>query len=276
MDMAVKFVKGSETLVEGLAIPFGGPNGGKDLDGDSFGPDTNFVFEMYPHGRPVIYNHGMDGAMKVAVQGRQIEHEVLDEGIWARAQLDVSARYHATVARMVAQGKLFFSSGTAPQMVEQDPVSRHIKQWPWMELSLTPMPANPLAVVHAVKTAQHIDYLNAAGLDVPAELIATALKALDEPDSPPAPVAEPTYAELTELVAAHVKAWAKATTDRIEFRAVDGRRLTTAELERVREAHAVLTAAVKAASRTPEVEAEARAIEAEYLRLQSRMAGLPI
>jgi hypothetical protein len=273
---AVKFVDGSDTLIEGLAIPFGGPKGGKDLDDEDFGPDTDFVFDMYPHGRPLIYEHGMDKGAKVAVQGRQTEHDVIDEGVWAQAQLDKSAKYHATVARMIAKGQLYFSSGTAPQMVDID-ASGHIKQWPWMELSLTPRPANPLAVVHAVKAAQHIDYLNAAGLDVPAELIAKALKAFDQTDdSPPDPVADPTYAELTESVAAQVKAWAQATEDRIAFRAKDGRTLSDANLGALREAHGLLTAALKEAERTPESLEEARRLYAEYLQIESRIAGVPV
>lgn len=189
---AVKFVEGSDSLIEGLAIPFGGPFAGKDLQGEDFGPDTDLALDWFPDGRPVIYQHGLDGALKTFVQGRQVDHTLTDEGVWARAQLDVSAKYHATVSRLVKAGKLFFSSGTMPHLVDTDDEG-HIKRWPWVELSLTPTPANPLAVVHAVKSTDLIERLAAADLAVPADLIAVALKSLDvlPPDDDAEKVVEP-------------------------------------------------------------------------------------
>lgn len=269
--MAVKFVDGSDSMIEGLAIPFGGPAylGGKDFHGESFGPDTDLALEWFPNeGRPFLYQHGMDPELKAAVVGRQIERTETEHGHWVKVQLDKRSKYMAHISDLVNAGALSFSSGAVPHLVKTDG-DGSIKSWPWVELSGTPTPANPDAVAYAVKATDAIEHLAAIRTDVP-----DALK--DAIESPPAPVAEPTYAELTELVATQVKAWAKATEDRIEFRAKDNRRLTAAELERVREAHATLTAALKSAERTPEAEAEARAIEAEYLRLQSRMAGVAI
>lgn len=169
MVTAVKFAEGSDTLIEGLAIPFGGPFAGKDFHGERFVPETDIVPDLYPHGRPIVYHHGVNKDMGLVVQGRQTEHEVRDEGIWAKGELDKSARYHATVAKMIREGKLFFSSGAWPHMVKTR-ADGTIERWPWSELSLTPTPANPDAVVaYAVKAADLLAHFDAAGIDIPAE-----------------------------------------------------------------------------------------------------------
>lgn len=176
---AVKFASGSDEIIEGLAIPFGGPFNGKDVDGEAFGPETDFAFDLFPNGRPLIYHHGADPVMKATAQGRQVEHEVRDEGVWARAQLDKAAKYHATVKRMIDQGLLFFSSGSAPQMAAKN-ADGLITRWPWLELSLTPTPANTLARPYAVKMADFVDHAEAGGVDLSAAAVKAVLAALDE------------------------------------------------------------------------------------------------
>lgn len=230
---AVKFVDGSDDLIEGLAIPFGGPFAGKDFDGEDFGPDTDFAFDYFPAGRPTIYHHGLDGAMKGVLQGRQTEHEVRDEGVWAQVQLDKSAKYHATVARLIGQGKMFFSSGTLPQLVMTDE-SGHIKSWPWVELSLTPTPANPWAAVHSVKSVDLIHTLADAGMEPPPALIAAALKALDAIPSDPEAQAVPSA---LEVKASRVSVAATEFRDHVresfDMRAKTGRVLSAANRDRI-------------------------------------------
>lgn len=215
--MAVKFVDGSDTAIEGLAIPFGGPFGGKDFHGEDFGPDTDLVPDLYPAGRPIIYHHGVNKDAGVIVQGRQTEHVARDEGIWAKGELDKSARYHATVARMIAQGKMFFSSGAIPHLVKTDSAG-HITRWPWMELSLTPTPANPDARVYAVKSGDLIDHLEAADIDVP-----PALKLfLDRDDGPES---EP-FASQADRLSVALDAFASRAELRRDWRAKAGRALS--------------------------------------------------
>lgn len=227
---AVKFVEGSDSLIEGLAIPFGGPFAGKDLHGEDFGPDTDFAPDWFPTGRPLIYHHGLDGAIKTGVQGRQLTHEVREEGVWAQAQLDTSAKYHATVSKLVAAGKLFFSSGSVPHLVETSE-DGHIKRWPWVELSLTPTPANPFAVVHPVKTADLIEHFAAADIPLSADLVAAAMKALDsiptEDDALPDGVK---FADLVDRLSVDGLAWVKARRD---WYAKSGRVLSASTRERL-------------------------------------------
>lgn len=150
--VAVKFAKGSDTLIEGLAIPFGGPIAGKDLDGEDFGPDTDLCLEWFPEGRPVLYHHGLNGAIKTEVVGRQTTVEMTDEGAWVKAELDKSSRWHSRVKQLVEKGALGFSSGAMPHLVKTRK-DGHITRWPWVELTLTPTRANPYAAAYAVKSA---------------------------------------------------------------------------------------------------------------------------
>ena len=230
---AVKFVDGSETLIEGLAIPFGGPFAGKDFDGEDFGPDTDLALEWFPQGRPLIYQHGLDGAQKTTLQGRQAEHDVRDEGVWARAQLDKSAKYHATVSKMIAAGKMFFSSGSVPHLV-QATKDGHITRWPWVELSLTPTPANPWAAVHAVKSTDLIEHLADAGIEPSAQLIAAALKALDSiPDDDDSLPDGLKFAEHADRLLADVEVFRDRTTGLVALRAKAGRVLSASTRERL-------------------------------------------
>ena len=230
-DIAVKFVDGSDTLIRGLAIPFGGPFGGKDFDGEDFGPDTDFAFDWFPTGRPLLYDHGLDGAQKMTVQGRQIEHVIDSEGVWAQAQLDKSAKYHATVSRLINGGKLFFSSGAVPHLVETDE-SGHIKKWPWIELSLTPTPANPWAAVYPIKSTTAIDHITAAQIDVPGQLLTEALKALDSipADNDDGLPDGLKFADLIDRLSVDGPAWVKARKD---WFAKSGRVLSAATRSRL-------------------------------------------
>lgn len=164
---AVKFVKDSEDRIEGLAIPFGGPADGKDLQGETFTKDTDLALDWFPEGRPVLYNHGFDDSVGVQVIGRQTTAKTLDEGVWVEAQLNRAHRYWGKVKELVDGGKLYFSSGTFPHLVKTtgDGV---IKRWPWIENSLTTTPANPYATV-SVKRATAAT--KALGLAVPEGLV---------------------------------------------------------------------------------------------------------
>lgn len=275
IDLAVKFVKGSDTIIEGLAIPYGGPRpGGKDLDFEDFGPDTDFAFDWFPEGRPVIYHHGLAGA-KTSVQGRQTEYELTDEGVFARAELDKSAKYHATVAKMVDAGQLYFSSGTMPHLV-QTTATKHITHWPWVELSLTPTPANPFAVVHAVKSTDLIDHLSQAEIPVPAALIAAGLKSLDRPVDGSLPDGEQ-FAEFLDRLLVEASARVHARKD---WYLKSGRVLSAATRARLG-AHPdqlrTLASDIEELLATSDGGEEAsKRVYMEFLLQESRLNGVPI
>jgi hypothetical protein len=171
---------GADT-VEGLAIPFGGVFRGKDVDGEDFGPDTDFCLDWFgKSGRPVLYHHGLDSALKASVAGRQVEYDVREEGVWAQAQLEKGAKFRRAIDQLIDEEALGWSSGAMAHLVTKA-AGGHITRWPWVELSMTPIPAaGPLSAIYAVKSAALIEHLSAAGTDVPAPLVAAALKALDD------------------------------------------------------------------------------------------------
>lgn len=163
---AVKFAPGSDDIVEGLGIPFGGPINGKDLGGEYFHRGTNFALDLWPV-RPVMYDHGLDAAVKLDVVGRNTntDNELTDMGVWTRAQLDRRSKYLDHVKKLVSQGALGWSSAAPPHLVQYGKAGR-IDQWPFAELTLTPIPANPDArAAYALKSATLLEHLTELGED---------------------------------------------------------------------------------------------------------------
>jgi hypothetical protein len=95
-----------------------------------------------------------------------------DKGRWLQAQLDKSHQYWAEIKELVDAGALRMSSGAVDHLVEVAAKSGAIKQWPWVEWSLVPNPANPDAVVYQVKSAEAVQHLVAIGLTPPEPLAA--------------------------------------------------------------------------------------------------------
>ena len=143
---SLKLVDEEKGIIEGWAIPYGGPMAGdKDLDGDSFTKDTNLFLEAYDK-RPVLYFHGMDKALGTAPVGSEIKWEQKDGGIWLEAQLAKSGKYQQHVLELARRGLLGYSSGANPRSVVRS-ASNEIKSWMWMETSVLPIPSNPFGMI---------------------------------------------------------------------------------------------------------------------------------
>lgn len=158
MKHAVKLSPGSDSQVEGLAVPFGGPwvgadGQGRDLYGEYFSAKTELCLDWYP-ARPLLYQHGFDEGTKVAPVGQVKAWEVRSDGVWVQAQLDASSDYFDAIAELIEKGKLFFSSGSMSHLV-QTAKSGEILRWPWTELSLTPSPANLYATLDQPTAEKH-------------------------------------------------------------------------------------------------------------------------
>jgi len=113
----------------------------RDLQGQYFTPQTDIGLDWYER-RPVLYHHGLDGALKAAVIGVIDSLTLDDTGLWAEAQLDLRKRYVRAVQRLVGRGLLSWSSGSLPHLVDVS-ADGQIKSWPIVEGSLTPTPAEP-------------------------------------------------------------------------------------------------------------------------------------
>lgn len=279
VDMAVKFAEGSDSIIEGYGIPFGGPAylGGKDFHGESFSPDTDLALDWFPHeGRPFLFHHGLDAELKTAVVGRQIEREVRDAGHWVRVQLDKRSQYMDRIKELVDAGALSFSSGSLLHLVKTNG-DGSIKVWPWVELSGTPTPANPDAAAYAVKAEDAIEHLTAVKA-------ADALKSIL--DSEHGSESEP-FAVHAERVTASVDEFADRVASRDDARIKSGRSLSAANRAEVSEVIASIdrlrglrdSLADLIARSDPATAEAAKAAEAEYvtfLREEARQLGVPV
>ena len=150
-DMRVKTVDPSEGRIGGYLLVWG-ESRNRDLQGEYFTPQTDVGLDWYEQ-RPVLYHHGLDGALKAAVIGVIDTLRPDETGLWAEAQLDLHKRYVRAVQRLVDQGVLCWSSGSLPHLVDIH-ADGQIKRWPIVEGSLTPTPAEPrLTDVHTLKSA---------------------------------------------------------------------------------------------------------------------------
>ena len=146
-----------------LAIPFGGPFDGKDLDGEFFSPNTDIKPDWFDR-RPLVWHHNLDTTMKGdPVLGTADDTEMDDEGWWSTLWLNRSHQYWAQVDQLLRSGKVFGSSGSLPSFVRTNAKTGEILVWPYIEQTLTPTPANFLSRVVAAKAISHFD---GAGIDL--------------------------------------------------------------------------------------------------------------
>ncbi len=173
-------------IVEGWGIPFGGPIAGGDLDGEFFSAKTDFRFDWFPDGRPMLYDHGLDKKLGLDLIGRQTEHTVVDDiGVWVKGQINMSHRYAEAVMGLIGDSKIGFSSLAMRHLIDKER-DGFIKTWPWIEQTLTVRPANPVATIEEFKMARTIaENMKALGLNVPDGLDESPPskgKAIDLPD----------------------------------------------------------------------------------------------
>lgn len=162
---ATKSADGTQGFVEALGIRYGNAQE-LDLDNDWFGPDTYFgpangdnTMATLNHRLPIVGMETKAEEMPVleSYAKRRFQHPIKtqagDLGILARHVLNLSDEYEKFVFDMVQKGKLRWSSGTAPHLVERDTKTHQIKQWPIVEWAYTPTPAEPrLPAIMSLKT----------------------------------------------------------------------------------------------------------------------------
>ena len=178
---AVKFADGSTDVLRICAVPFGGPFNGRDTDGEFFSAKTELCLDWFPEQRPLLYHHGLDGRVQTSVVGRVdvTTASKAADGLWVQAQLDASSSYFDSIKELVEAGKLYASSGAMPHLVQRAKTGE-LTRWPWVELSLTPTPANLYAVVEPAEVAKH--YKSAGLAFGKAELDAAARDKLSDGD----------------------------------------------------------------------------------------------
>lgn len=141
-------IKSTETsfTVGGYGIVFGG----QDLEGNWFDKDT-YLWTDKLGPALVLYQHGLDDAVKRAVLGRVSVERPDDVGVWIEAQIELSNQYASAIRELVRKGLLGWSSGAIPHLIDCEhagkrvpwPARGRIASWPRVEYSLTPSPAEP-------------------------------------------------------------------------------------------------------------------------------------
>lgn len=155
--MTIKAASDSATgrwVLDVLGVPYGGPYGGKDAQGEYFTPETDLWLDRIPK-RPVVYYHGLaegDGAPEII--GEELGWERRTDGVWFRVALNRASRLARRVWEAAQKGLARASSGAIGHLARVDADGR-IRVWPVGELSLLDLrdaePANPyaIALVHA-------------------------------------------------------------------------------------------------------------------------------
>ena len=113
-----------------------------DLEGEYFDSRTWYGDTSTT---PVYYSHGLDPHLGLRTLGTGALAQK-DAGVWIEAQLELRDEYERAVYQLAKQGKLGWSSGTAPHLVEREEKEKaiHIRRWPLgLDASLTPTPADP-------------------------------------------------------------------------------------------------------------------------------------
>ena len=166
---------GDDGWVSGYLVKFGG-DGDLSQWRDVFTKDTNFG----KHTKSDVWiHHRMLPGLGRQQLANQAELSMDDEGVFVKHLLDLRKSYEAKLYGLVQDGKLGWSSGTAPHLVERKALGdgRHeITQWTLgLDASYTPMPAGGFVVnAGAMKSLfddAGIDLLNAMYIDDSTEAI---------------------------------------------------------------------------------------------------------
>ena len=156
-----------------LGVPYGGPNGGRDSDGEYFSAQTKLYLDKYPT-VPAVYYHGYDEngqpASEPQIIGKTTGYEVKPDGVWFRVVLDKANDYARRVWEAAKNGVARASSGSIAHLrrVARD---GHITHWPVAELSIfdavgNRQPANQYAVALPVMKAVYAQ----AGITLPDDI----------------------------------------------------------------------------------------------------------
>ena len=155
-----------------LAIPFGGPIGGKDLDGEWFSKRTDIKADWFRE-RPVLWHHGQDKLMGDTVIGKALlDDEPEDDGWWVDVWLNHGERRVSLIRRLAEKAPIFGSSGTIGYLKKADAKTGEVLVWPYVEQTLSTSPQNTLSVVRSAKAV--VDDFTAARITVTPALEAAA------------------------------------------------------------------------------------------------------
>lgn len=129
-----------------------------DLTRDFFDTNTDFDIEEESKSVRVLYDHGRDPVLKARKLGRGTV-KIDDVGVWIETQLTMRDEYEKAIYKLAESGKLGWSSGSAPHLVQKEAMGKsfYVKSWPLIEGSLTIRPTEPRTSAIALKSVEHVD-----------------------------------------------------------------------------------------------------------------------
>ena len=280
--VAIKAIDGDEWALDVLGVPYGGPNNGRDSDGEYFDPSTKLYLDRYPT-VPAVYYHGYDEngqpASEPQIIGKTTGHEVRSDGVWFRVVLDKANDYARRVWEAAKQGIARASSGSIAHLRRVAP-DGHITHWPVAELSIFDavgrrQPANQYAVAMPVMKAVY----DRAGLNLPDDIEGDEQpepEAGDEGEQHSAPAAKDDTAHAHNNLSAPPDAGEGRTMSEVDINAVVAEQVAAAlkAQDEARAAKAAQDAEIQ--RRIDEAVAAAKAEAAKDNRLPGGMTGAPV
>jgi hypothetical protein len=132
-----------------LAIPFGGPLKGRDLDGEFFTPRTDIKPDWFTE-RPVLWHHGQDSLIGDTVIGKATDLTLEDDGWWVDVWINHGEKRAELVKRLASKAAIYGSSGTVSYLRKATKAGE-ITVWPYIEQTLTTSPQNQFSVAKPAK-----------------------------------------------------------------------------------------------------------------------------
>jgi len=186
MDNAIEIKSLTDTTatIRGYAVVYGG----RDLEGDTFTPDTDLAWDYVPT-KAVLWDHALDEDVKDTPLGTVTASGTDTTGRWIEAQLDRATQYGRYVVGLIERGVLGLSTGSVAHLTTK--AAGAIKRWPVVEVSLTPTPAEPRTL-----GVRRLKALVDAHPELKARLEAAALEAdaADASDADAEPVTTKSFA----------------------------------------------------------------------------------
>ena len=121
-----------------------------DLETEYFRPDSDFWdTTLGKAARPLTWDHGQDEKFNELepnpVIGKSLDFGDDEWGRWAISVLDTDRKYRKFVDKFIEEGRLGYSSDSAPQYIQREQRGKGVwlKRWPWFGGALTAAPCEP-------------------------------------------------------------------------------------------------------------------------------------
>lgn len=165
--------------LEVLGVPYGGPDNGKDKQGEYFSPRTDIMLKPGDK-RPVIYNHGLDPDNHAEIHPKVIgEAEYIGartDGHWFRVEIEDAIEEADRIVKAAMSGLARASSGAINYLTRTLRRTGEILVWPLAELTLIDYEAGKREPANDYAVATLKAVFDEAKLELP-EVLAEADKA---------------------------------------------------------------------------------------------------